>query len=165
MDFSRVELSDEDELFRKDARTFFATHVTEEVKRRDRETGDSFDEGVHLALAAAGFLAAEWKPASDGGFTRVRRRIWELEKRRAHVPWVTWGTTALVARSISKFGTSELRDEILPKVFSGHVRMCLGYTEPEGGSDIATCKTRAVRDGSGAWIINGSKMFTTGAHN
>jgi len=39
----------------------------------------------------------------------------------------------------------------------------LGYTEPEGGSDIATCKTRAVRDGDG-WIINGSKMFTTGAH-
>lgn len=44
--------------------------------------------------------------------------------------------------------------------------MCLGYTEPEGGSDIATCKTRAVRDeGGSGWIINGSKMFTTGAHN
>jgi alkylation response protein AidB-like acyl-CoA dehydrogenase len=52
----------------------------------------------------------------------------------------------------------------LPKVFSGEVRLCLGYTEPEGGSDVATCKTRAVRDGD-AWIINGSKMFTTGAHN
>ena len=49
-------------------------------------------------------------------------------------------------------------------MFSGHVRLCLGYTEPEGGSDVATCKTRAVRDGEG-WIINGSKMFTTGAHN
>ncbi len=42
--------------------------------------------------------------------------------------------------------------------------MCLGYTEPEGGSDVATCKTRAVRDGDG-WIINGSKMFTSNAHN
>jgi 3-oxocholest-4-en-26-oyl-CoA dehydrogenase alpha subunit len=42
--------------------------------------------------------------------------------------------------------------------------LCLGYTEPEGGSDVATCKTRAVRDGAG-WVINGSKMFTTGAHN
>jgi 3-oxocholest-4-en-26-oyl-CoA dehydrogenase alpha subunit len=76
---------------------------------------------------------------------------------------VTWGTTAMVARSVAKFGSPELRDEVLPKVFSGHVRLCLGYTEPEGGSDIATCKTRAVRDGDG-WIINGSKMFTTGAH-
>jgi alkylation response protein AidB-like acyl-CoA dehydrogenase len=109
-------------------------------------------------------LAAEWKPHSEGGFTRVRRRIWELEKRRAHVPWVTWGTSAMVARSVVKFGSAELQDEVMPGVFAGQVRLCLGYTEPEGGSDVATCKTRAVRDGD-VWIINGSKMFTTGAHN
>jgi alkylation response protein AidB-like acyl-CoA dehydrogenase len=166
VDFSRVALSDDDQVFLDEARAFLKTHVTDEVRRRDKETGDNFDEGVHLAMGAAGYLEREWKPHSEGGFTRVRRRIWELEKRRAHVPWVTWGTTAMVARSVAKFGSPELRDEVLPKVFSGHVRLCLGYTEPEGGSDIATCKTRAVRDGSGdgAWIINGSKMFTTGAH-
>jgi alkylation response protein AidB-like acyl-CoA dehydrogenase len=164
MDFSRVELSGEDEAFRGEARSFLKTHVTEEVRRRDRETGDNFDEGVHLAFGAAGYLALEWKPESDGGFTRVRRRIWELEKRRAHVPWVTWGTTAMIARSVVTFGSPELREDVMPKVFSGEVRLCLGYTEPEGGSDVATCKTRAVRDGD-AWIINGSKMFTTGAHN
>lgn len=164
MDFSRVEFSDEDEAFRDEARNFLATHMTEEIRRRDRETGDNFDEGLHLKFGAAGYLAAEWKPESDGGFSRVRRRIWELEKRRAHVPWVTWGTTAMVARSVDRFGSAQLRDEVLPKVFSGEVRLCLGYTEPEGGSDIATCKTRAVRDGD-EWIINGSKMFTTGAHN
>ncbi|BBX42594.1 acyl-CoA dehydrogenase family protein [Mycobacterium simiae] len=164
MDFSRVELADEDSAFRDEARAFLKTHVTEEVRRRDRETGDNFDERVHLALGAAGYLALEWKPESDGGFTRVRRRIWELEKRRAHVPWVTWGTTAMVARSVAKFGSAELQAQVMPKVFTGEVRLCLGYTEPEGGSDIATCKTRAVRDGDG-WVINGSKMFTTGAHN
>jgi alkylation response protein AidB-like acyl-CoA dehydrogenase len=70
----------------------------------------------------------------------------------------------MVARAVAKFGSPELVSEVLPKVFGGHVRMCLGYTEPEGGSDIATCKTRAVRDGD-SWIINGAKMFTTGAHN
>ncbi|MGD1170693.1 acyl-CoA dehydrogenase family protein [Mycobacterium seoulense] len=166
MDFSPVELSDEDQAFRDQARRFLATHMTEEIRRRDRETGDNFDEGLHLKFGAAGYLAAEWKPESDGGFTRVRRRIWELEKRRAHVPWVTWGTTAMVARSVDKFGSPQLRDEVLPKVFSGEVRLCLGYTEPEGGSDIATCKTRAVREADGSsWVINGSKMFTTGAHN
>ncbi|HEY0229419.1 MAG TPA: acyl-CoA dehydrogenase family protein [Mycobacterium sp.] len=164
MDFSRVELADEDQAFFDEARSFLATHVTDEVIRRDRETGDNFDEGVHLALGAAGYLAGEWKQTPDGGFTRVRRRIWELEKRRAHVPWVTWGTTAMVARSVERFGKPELVADVLPKVFSGHVRLCLGYTEPEGGSDIATCKTRAVRDGD-SWVINGSKMFTTGAHN
>jgi 3-oxocholest-4-en-26-oyl-CoA dehydrogenase alpha subunit len=164
MDFSPVELSDEDKAFRDEARSFLKTHVTEEVRRRDRETGDNFDEGVHLAFGAAGYLALQWKPESDGGFSRVRRRIWELEKRRAHVPWVTWGTTAMVARSVAKFGSAELQDEVMPGVFSGQVRLCLGYTEPEGGSDIATCKTRAVRDGD-SWLIDGSKMFTTGAHN
>jgi alkylation response protein AidB-like acyl-CoA dehydrogenase len=164
MDFSRVELSEADQAFRDEARSFLDTHMTEEVRRRDRETGDNFDEGLHLKFGAAGYLAKEWKPESDGGFSRVRRRIWELEKRRTHVPWVTWGTTAMVARSVEKFGSPEVRDEVLPKVFSGEVRLCLGYTEPEGGSDVATCKTHAVRDGD-AWIINGSKMFTTGAHN
>jgi alkylation response protein AidB-like acyl-CoA dehydrogenase len=164
MDFSVVELSDEDEAFRDEARDFLAAHMTEEVRRRDRETGDNFDEALHLKFGAAGYLEREWKPESDGGFTRVRRRIWELEKRRVHVPWVTWGTTAMVARSVLKFGSPELVDEVMPRVFSGEVRLCLGYTEPEGGSDVATCKTRAVRDGD-AWVINGSKMFTTGAHN
>jgi alkylation response protein AidB-like acyl-CoA dehydrogenase len=163
MDFSPVELSDDDLAFQQEARSILKMLVTEDVKRRDRETGDNFDEDVHLALGAAGYLALEWNSESDGGFTRVRRRIWELEKRRAHVPWVTWGTTSMVARSVAKFGSAELREEVMPRVFSGEVRLCLGYTEPEGGSDIATCKTRAVRDGD-SWLINGSKMFTTGAH-
>jgi alkylation response protein AidB-like acyl-CoA dehydrogenase len=164
MDFARVDLDDDDAAFLAEVRAFLAEHVTEDVRRRDRETGDNFDEAVHLALGAAGYLEKEWKPEADGGFSRVRRRIWELEKRRAHVPWVTWGTTALVARAVAASGRPELVDEVLPKVFSGHVRICLGYTEPEGGSDVATCKTRAVRDGE-HWVINGSKMFTTGAHN
>ncbi|UUO00831.1 acyl-CoA dehydrogenase family protein [Mycolicibacterium novocastrense] len=164
MDFSRVELSDEDQAFLEESRAFLSEIVTEDVIRRDRETGDNFDEGVHLALGKAGYLAREWKAESEGGFNRIRRRIWELEKRRAHVPWVTFGTTAMIARSVDKFGSPELKAEVMPRVYTGEVRLCLGYTEPEGGSDVATCKTRAVRDGDG-WIINGSKMFTTGAHN
>ncbi|MCP9274442.1 acyl-CoA dehydrogenase family protein [Mycolicibacterium arenosum] len=164
MDFSRVQLSDDDRAFLEEARAFLAEHVTDDVIRRDRETGDNFDEGVHLALGEAGYLHGEWKSEDEGGFPRVRRRLWELEKRRYHVPWVTMGTTVMVSRAVAAFGSPELRDEVLPKVFSGEARLCLGYTEPEGGSDIATCKTRAVRDGD-EWVINGSKMFTTGAHN
>jgi alkylation response protein AidB-like acyl-CoA dehydrogenase len=164
MDFSRVELSDDDQAFLDEARSFLAEIVTEDVLRGDRETGDNFDEGVHLALGAAGYLSGEWKTEAEGGFNRLRNRLWQLEKRRAHVPWVTAGTTTLIAKSVAKFGTPEVKAEVLPKVYSGHVRLCLGYTEPEGGSDIATCKTRAERDGD-EWVINGSKMFTTGAHN
>ncbi len=163
MDFSPVPLTDEDRAFADGVRDFLRTHVTGDVIRRDRESGDNFDESVHLAMGAAGYLEREFRSEGDGGFTRVQRRIWELEKRRARAPWVIWGTTALVARALLRFGSAELVDEILPGVFTGHHRLCLGYTEPEGGSDIATCKTRASRSGSG-WVVNGSKMYTTGAH-
>ena len=111
MDFSHVELCDEDRAFRDELRAFLSELVTDDVIRRDRETGDNFDEGVHLALGAAGYLERDWKPDSERAFTRVQRRIWELEKRRAHVPWVTSGTTAMIARSVDKFGSAELKDE------------------------------------------------------
>ncbi|ULE35936.1 acyl-CoA dehydrogenase family protein [Mycobacterium sp. IDR2000157661] len=164
MDFSRVELSEEDLTFRDGLRGFLRAIVTDDVIARDRQTGDNFDEGVHLALGAHGYLAADYRLESDGGFSRVRRRIWELEIGRAHTPWFHWGTTAMVARAVEQFGSPDLAEEVLPSVLSGHYRLCLGYTEPEGGSDVATCKTRAVRAGDG-WIINGAKMFTSNAHN
>jgi 3-oxocholest-4-en-26-oyl-CoA dehydrogenase alpha subunit len=164
MDFTRVELSPDDREFRDRLRAFLSEIVTDDVRRRDREHGENFDEGVHLALAAEGYLAADWKDERDGGFNALRRRIWNLEIGRAHTPWFHWGTTAMVARTVQEFGSPELADEVLPGVLSGHIRLCLGYTEPDGGSDVATCKTRAVRDGA-SWIINGSKMFTSNAQN
>ncbi|WP_068176796.1 acyl-CoA dehydrogenase family protein [Mycobacterium sp. UM_CSW] len=164
MDFSAVELSAEDQEFLEETRAFIAKHVTDEVLRRQREFGENFDEQVHLALGEAGYLASDWRPESEGGFSAVRRRIFHLEIARAHTPWYHWGTTSVVARLVQQFGAPELADRVLPGVLSGEIRLCLGYTEPEGGSDVATCKTRAVRDGS-AWIINGSKMFTSNAQN
>jgi alkylation response protein AidB-like acyl-CoA dehydrogenase len=164
MDFAGVELSADDREFRDRLRAFLARVVTDEVIRRDRETGENFDEGVHLALGGEGYLAADWHDESDGGFSALRRRIWDLEIGRARTPWFHWGTTAMVAHTVQQFGSAELTAEVLPGVLSGEIRLCLGYTEPDGGSDVATCKTRAVADGD-SWIINGSKMFTSNAHN
>jgi alkylation response protein AidB-like acyl-CoA dehydrogenase len=164
MDFSPVELCAEDEAFLEQTRTFITKHVTDEVLRRDREFGENFDEQVHLALGEAGYLASDWKLDSEGGFSPLRRRIFELEIARAHTPWYHWGTTSVVARLVQQFGAPELAGRVVPGVLTGEIRLCLGYTEPEGGSEVATCKTRAVRDGD-AWIINGSKMFTSNAQN
>ncbi len=164
MDFSRVELSGEDRAFLDETRAFVAKHVTDDVLQRQREFGENFDEHLHLALGEAGYLASDWKLESEGGFSAVRRRIFHLEIARAHTPWYHWGTTSVVARLVQQFGAPELTERVLPGVLSGDIRLCLGYTEPEGGSDVATCKTRAVRDGSG-WVINGSKMFTSNAQN
>lgn len=159
-------LSDDDRAFYDRTRAFITGHVTDEVRRRNREFGENFDEGVHLALGEAGYLAADWKPESEGGFSAVRRRIFNLEIARAHTPWYHWGTTSVVARLVQEFAAPELVDMVLPGVLSGHIRLCLGYTEPEGGSDVATCKTRAAQEADGSsWVINGSKMFTSNAQN
>jgi alkylation response protein AidB-like acyl-CoA dehydrogenase len=164
VDFSRVALSDEDQVFQDDLRAFLAEIVTEDVIRHDRETGDNFDEGMHRALGDAGYLAQYYLPESDGGFNTLRMRIFELEIGRAHAPWFHSGTTRMVAQALQQFASPELLAAVMPGVMAGPTRLCLGFTEPDGGSDVATCKTRAVRDGDG-WIINGAKMFTSNAHH
>jgi alkylation response protein AidB-like acyl-CoA dehydrogenase len=164
MDFARVELSEDDQTFQRDLRALLAEIVTEEVRAHDRETGDNFDEGVHCTLGDEGYLAQYYQTEANGGFNALRLRIFELEIGRAHAPWFHSGTTRMVAQALQQFGSPELVAAVMPGVMAGPTRLCLGYTEPDGGSDVATCKTRAVRDGDG-WIINGAKMFTSNAHN
>ncbi|TDO14664.1 alkylation response protein AidB-like acyl-CoA dehydrogenase [Mycobacterium sp. BK086] len=164
MDFSRVELSAEDEAFQRQLQADLSRLVTEDVHAHDRETGENFHEGLHLALAELGYLARDFNTEAEGGFSAVQRRIFELEIGRAHAPWFHWPTTMMVARTLLKFADPGLLAEIMPSVLAGRTRLCLGYTEPEGGSDVATVKTKSVRDGDG-WIINGAKMFTSNAHN
>ena len=163
MDFSALELSEEDAAFLDRARQFLSANVTEELLRREHQTGDGFIEELHLAMGAEGWLEPETKSAKDGGFSAVQRRIWDLERRRAKVPLEAWGATLTILQAVLRYGSPALLDEVLAGVYRGEVRFALGYTEPEGGSDIATCKTKAVRDGDN-WVINGQKMFTTGAH-
>src|SRR6478609_892180 len=110
MDFARVELSDDDQAFYDQTRARVTEHVTDEVLARDREFGENFDEQVHLALGNAGYLAGDWKLESEGGFSPVRRRIFNLEIARAHTPWYHWGTTSAVARLIEEFASPELAD-------------------------------------------------------
>jgi 3-oxocholest-4-en-26-oyl-CoA dehydrogenase alpha subunit len=83
--------------------------------------------------------------------------------RAAGGPTIGPGTTMLTANAIRAVGSAQLRQRILPGVAAGDTLICLGYTEPEGGSDVFACKTRSVRDGD-EWVVNGQKMFTTFAH-
>jgi alkylation response protein AidB-like acyl-CoA dehydrogenase len=165
MDFSLVDLDEDHRVFAEEVRAFFDEHVTEEVHAHERETGDGFDEKIHRGLGAKGWLMPTWPVASGGiGADPLTVRILELEYSRARTPSVTLGTTRLVAGAVEMFAGEDLASEVLPLVASGDVRFCLGYTEPDGGSDIAAARTRAVRDGD-EWVINGAKVFTTGAHN
>jgi alkylation response protein AidB-like acyl-CoA dehydrogenase len=165
MDFSLVELSAEQRRFADEVRSFLDEVVTPDVHDHERQTGDGFNEKVHLALGSRGWLMPAW-PVSEGGaaLDPVCQRILELELSRHQVPDVTAGTTNLVWKAVDKYAEPDLRAELKAKVAAGTARFCLGYTEPDGGSDIAAAKVRAVRDGD-EWVLNGSKMFTTGAHN
>jgi alkylation response protein AidB-like acyl-CoA dehydrogenase len=165
MDISLVRLTGEQQDFAAQAREFFAAHVTTEVLEHERCTGDGFNEGVHLALGKQGWIMPAW-PAERGGagLDPVQARILELEASRSRMPFVTLGTTRMVTQAVERHASDEVRPDLLRGVAAGTVRFCLGYSEPDGGSDIAAAKVRAVRDGD-EWLINGAKIFTTGAHN
>ena len=165
MDFSTVDLTPEQQAFQQEVRTFLGEIMTEEVYEHERRTGDGFHEGVHLALGSKGWLFPAW-PVADGGagLDRVCQRILALEISRHHVPMVTHSTTGLVWAAVELSADRELAARLKPEVAAGRVRFCLGYSDPEGGSDIAAAHLRAVRDGD-EWVLNGAKLWTTGAHN
>ncbi|TFV88871.1 acyl-CoA dehydrogenase family protein [Blastococcus sp. CT_GayMR16] len=165
MDFGTIELTPEQQEFADEVRSFLDALVTPDVLEHERAHGDGFNERVHLALGSRGWLTPQWSPEDGGaGLDPLRRRILELELQRHRVPDITAGTTNLVWTAVDRFADPSLRDELAPRVADGTARFCLGYTDPEGGSDIAASRLRAVRDGD-EWVLNGAKMFTTGAQN
>jgi alkylation response protein AidB-like acyl-CoA dehydrogenase len=161
LDFS---LGAQPEAFRAEARAFFDAAVTPEVLERVLETGTIHDWGLHRALADRGWLAASW-PRELGGQERdpFEMVAFDEEVARAGAPMDGWGTTELVARTLLLAGNDEQRRDVIPRALRGEILMCLGYSEPDAGSDVASVTTRAERDGD-HWIINGQKMFTTLAH-
>jgi 3-oxocholest-4-en-26-oyl-CoA dehydrogenase alpha subunit len=165
MDFSRVPLTPAQEHFAADVRAFLDELITPAVHDHQRRTGDGFHEGVHLALGARGWLYPSW-PVADGGagLDAVCCDILEHEIDAHRIPMITHGTTRLVWNAVSRFAPPDLVSTLRPEVAAGRVRFCLGYTDPEGGSDIAAAHLRAVPDGD-SWLLDGAKMFTTGAQN
>jgi 3-oxocholest-4-en-26-oyl-CoA dehydrogenase alpha subunit len=159
MDFSVVALTEGQQAFAEEVRAFLDEHLTDKVKAGMRERSSTYDEGFYLALGAKGWLWPRWRK-EDGGaeLDDVRVKILESELP----PNVMLGTTALCWPAVEKDGDPALRDELKPGVANGTVRIAQGYTEPDGGSDIANAKTRAVRDGD-EWVINGQKIFTSNA--
>ncbi|OBG32977.1 hypothetical protein A5672_24905 [Mycobacterium alsense] len=163
MNFGTIDLDDDTLEFWREVRSFFEEHVTEEVLEDERVNGSGFSEALHLAMGARKWVAPQWPEAEGGaGLNALRARIIADEWARSGAPYILASTTLLPPIAIRMFGTPEMQAEVLPRVADGTARICLGYTEPDCGSDLAAVRTRAERDGDG-WIINGQKMFTTGA--
>ncbi|MEC8810067.1 MAG: acyl-CoA dehydrogenase [Pseudomonadota bacterium] len=142
----------------------FTEILTPELKAKAHYSFDGFDAGVHKKLAEAGLLFPEW-PKEDGGRAAppyamtALSHVWEQHHWSHHAV----GTTSMVGTMIRRFGSDEVKRDVLSKIVSGDVICSLGYSEPHAGSDVFAAKTRATRDGDG-WRIDGSKMFTSGAN-
>ncbi len=161
MDFNTGERG---ELFRREVREFFAEHLTDEVRQRVRETGTVHDWKLHRALGEKGWLAASW-PVEYGGQEREASEMAAFyeEAALAGAPFDGLLTTLIIANTIRHVGTDEQKREIIPPILRGEVLVALGYSEPGSGSDVASVRMRAVRDGD-EWVIDGEKVFTTLAH-
>jgi alkylation response protein AidB-like acyl-CoA dehydrogenase len=152
------------ERFAEEARDFFSMHMTESLCAKRHHSTDGHDPEFHRALAAAGYAYPDW-PRKWGGAARSPFE----ESALAHVfeefRWtrVPIGITAMGARMVIMFGSPALQEEVLPRIGDGTSLSCLGFSEPEAGSDVYATRTRAHWDGE-MWVINGQKMFTTGAH-
>jgi 3-oxocholest-4-en-26-oyl-CoA dehydrogenase alpha subunit len=149
---------------RRDAEDFIAQHVTREVIENERRTGDGVDRELTRKLGERGWAAPMW-PIAEGGaaLDPFEATVLLNTLRRGGVPTTGFGTTLLPANAIRATGSEELKARILPGVAAGETLICLGYTEPAGGSDVFACTTRSQRDGDD-WIVNGQKIFTTFAH-
>jgi alkylation response protein AidB-like acyl-CoA dehydrogenase len=167
MDFSVIDLEPDVEGFRREVEQFLDEHLTDEVISRDRRSGNGHYPPFHEALGARGWIMPMWPVAEGGaGLDPLRARILALELAWRGSMWVSVSRliTTTVALGVRAWASDALREEVLPGVARGTVLMCLGYTEPDSGSDMAAAKTRAIRVGDD-WVIRGQKMFTTGAQN
>jgi alkylation response protein AidB-like acyl-CoA dehydrogenase len=125
------------------------------------EGGPAVRECVR-ALGAANLLGVGWPKEYGGlGFSAIEQFIFSEEAQRvsAPIPLVTLNT---IGPTLMQFGTDEQKQTFLPAILDGSVEFAIGYSEPGAGSDLASLRTNAVRDGD-SYLINGQKMFTSGA--
>ena len=165
-----MSFSTEDLAFRDEVREFLRANLPEHTRRAQRLTTSVFSEPDimvewHQALYRRGWVAPAW-PAEYGGpgWTPTQRYLFDQECARAGAPRVSPSGINLLGPVLIGFGTPEQKAYYLPRILSGEDIWCQGYSEPGAGSDLASLRTRAVRDGD-CYIVNGTKIWTTHAHH
>jgi alkylation response protein AidB-like acyl-CoA dehydrogenase len=115
-------------------------------------------------LASQGWIAPHWpKEYGGAGMTPGEQFIFNEEMANSRAPQVGGMGVQMIGPTLILYGTDEQKAEHLPKITSGDVQWCQGYSEPGSGSDLASLQTRAVRDGDD-YVINGQKIWSSGAH-
>lgn len=160
-----IDLTDAQRALRDELRGYFAGLLTAEERAamRTERHGPVFREVVRR-MGRDGWLGVGWPVEYGGhGFGPVEQHIFVDEAARADVqlPSVTLQT---VGPTLQAYGAQEQKDFFLPKILAGEIHFSIGYSEPDAGTDLASLRTTAVRDGD-HYVVNGQKIFTTGGHD
>jgi alkylation response protein AidB-like acyl-CoA dehydrogenase len=165
-----LHFSAQDEAFRREVRKFLDDNLGDHLRAGMRATPTVFVEPDigrewQAILYRKGWLAYNW-PADCGGtgWTMTQRYIFEKECALADAPSLPVLSLKLLGPVICKFGTPEQRERILPRILDGTDYWCQGFSEPGAGSDLASLKSKAQREGD-HWLVNGRKLWTTHAHH
>ncbi|TAD80620.1 MAG: pimeloyl-CoA dehydrogenase large subunit, partial [Sphingomonadales bacterium] len=158
-----LEFTPEEQAFRDEVRAFIAEnypkHLADFGMREDMEREDFL--AWHKVLGKKGWSVPAWPVEYGGtGWTPTQRYIWSEENARASTVMPLPFGVSMVGPVIYTFGNEEQKAKHLPGIRSGEVWWCQGYSEPGAGSDLASLKTTAVRDGD-HYVINGQKTWTT----
>lgn len=166
-----LQYSPEDEAFRNEVRAFLAENLTPELEAAGRgATSVYFDHEASMAwqeiLRRKGWAAPGW-PVEHGGtdWTPSQHYIFSRESTLAGAPGLSPMGIKMVAHAIMRFGTEEQKAWFLPRILTGEVFFCQGYSEPESGSDLASLMMSAVEDPDDpdTLVLDGSKIWTTHA--
>jgi alkylation response protein AidB-like acyl-CoA dehydrogenase len=160
-----LELTEEQTALQQTLRDYFATVVTPEEADTLLVTrhGEVYRDVVRR-LGDDGWLGVGWPTEYGGrGFGQLEQQIFvnEASRRDVPLPYVTLQTVGPV---LQQHGTPAQKEFFLPRILAGEVHFAIGYTEPEAGTDLASLRTTAVRDGD-HYVVNGQKVFTTGGHD
>lgn len=160
-----VELTESQCNLRAQLRQYFANLITPEERRTmARQRHGSIYRDIVRRMGRDGWLGVGWPTEFGGhGFGEIEQHIFADEAARADVqlPSVTLQT---VGPTLQSFGTEQQCAHFLPRILAGDVHFAIGYSEPEAGTDLASLRTSAVRDGDD-YVVNGQKIFTTGGHD
>jgi 3-oxocholest-4-en-26-oyl-CoA dehydrogenase alpha subunit len=162
----RIAYTPEQERLRLELRDYFGRLMTDEVRTAiadaaegDYGSGDAY-RAVIRQLGADGWLALSWPEEHGGrGGTMLDQLIFTDEAAIAGVP-VPFLTINTVGPTIMRFGTAAQKSFYLPRIAAGEIHFAIGYSEPEAGTDLASLRTTATRDGD-EYVINGQKMWTS----
>nr|WP_137677644.1 acyl-CoA dehydrogenase family protein [Parerythrobacter lutipelagi] len=159
-----LDFTPEDEAFREEVREFLKEKLPKRLSEKVR-TGQNLTkadmEEWHAILNDRGWLANHWPKEWGGtGWSVMQRFIFETETAIAHAPRVVPFGLSMLAPVLIKYGSEEQCRHYLPRILDGTDWWCQGYSEPGAGSDLASLKTQAVREGD-HYIVNGQKTWTT----